>query len=66
MAVASNTSCVKSVPVPLVDACDTEWRSAVARGAQQSARVPLVDACDTEWRTEEDIESPGTRARATR
>ena len=35
--------------VPLVDACDTEWRACFG-SYRLSCKVPLVDACDTEWR----------------
>ena len=35
--------------VPLVDACDTEWRLKNDFTCQYMG-VPLVDACDTEWR----------------
>ena len=35
--------------VPLVDACDTEWRCQPPLH-YRGKYVPLVDACDTEWR----------------
>ena len=36
--------------VPLVDACDTEWRWYDFDVNNTGTLVPLVDACDTEWR----------------
>ena len=38
------------ITVPLVDACDTEWRKKAEKVGKRADAVPLVDACDTEWR----------------
>ena len=40
----------RTCTVPLVDACDTEWRARSNNAAAPPSLVPLVDACDTEWR----------------
>ena len=41
----------RTVAVPLVDACVTEWRRRTASHSRKAqSMVPLVDACVTEWR----------------
>ena len=52
--------------VPLVDACDTEWRNTAVNVIQHFLEVPLVDACDTEWRGELLTRPSGCAGRATR
>ena len=51
--------------VPLVDACDTEWR-ALRSGSSAALVVPLVDACDTEWRVAGHTRYKAAKQRATR